>query len=90
MRGEIDFRASLTRRVALLAGLPVAALERVYEERLRALPGRRDDARAVSSAAGAKSLLVSGGFTFFTDRLKARLGLDYTLSNELEVVDGRS
>jgi len=87
MRGEIDFRESLTRRVALLAGLEVAALERVYNERLRLSPGAE---RMLSgfTRAGAKTLLVSGGFTFFTDRLKARLGLDYTLANTLQVADG--
>jgi phosphoserine phosphatase len=88
MRGEIDFRASLTRRVALLAGLPVTALERVYVERLALSPGA-ETMLARFKAAGAKSLLVSGGFTFFTERLKARLGLDYTLGNELEIDGGR-
>jgi phosphoserine phosphatase len=88
MRGEIDFRESLTRRVALLAGLPETALERVYEERLRLSPGAErliDALRAI----GAKTLLVSGGFTFFTERLRARLAIDYTLSNVLDVADGR-
>ena len=87
MRGEIDFRASLTRRVALLAGLPVEALERVYAERLRLSPGA-EAMLAGMRAVGAKILLVSGGFSFFTERLRARLGLDYTLSNTLEIVDG--
>jgi phosphoserine phosphatase len=88
MRGEIDFRESLTRRVALLAGLDLAALEQVYNERLRLSPGAE---RMLSgfTRAGAKTLLVSGGFTFFTDRLQARLGLDCTLANTLQVVDGR-
>ena len=88
MRGEMDFRKSLARRVALLAGLEEAALERVYNERLRLSPGAE---RMLSgfTRAGAKTLLVSGGFTFFTDRLKARLGLDYTLANTLQIVDGR-
>jgi phosphoserine phosphatase len=88
MRGEIDFRESLTRRVALLAGLPETALERVYEERLRLSPGAErliDALRAI----GAKTLLVSGGFRFFTERLRARLAIDYTLSNVLDVADGR-
>ncbi|MBD8529464.1 MULTISPECIES: phosphoserine phosphatase SerB [unclassified Massilia] len=88
MRGELDFAASLTRRVALLAGLDAAALERVYEERLRLSPGAETMLAAVR-AAGLKTLLVSGGFTFFTDRLKARLGLDYTHANVLEIEDGR-
>jgi len=88
MRGDIEFAESLRRRVALLAGLPVAALERVYDERLRLSPGA---VRMLAgfAAVGAKTALLSGGFTFFTDRLKARLGLDYTVSNALEVVEGR-
>ncbi len=88
MRGEIDFPASLTRRVALLAGLPVASLEQVYTERLRLSPGAE---RMLSGfkAVGARTLLVSGGFTFFTDRLKMRLDLDETLANVLDVQDGR-
>ena len=88
MRGEIDFRESLTRRVALLAGLPVSALERVYDERLRCSPGA-ERMLAGFRRAGAKSLLVSGGFTFFTERLKARLGIDYTLASTLDIVDNR-
>ena len=88
MRGELDFAASLTRRVALLKGLDASALERVYEERLRLSPGAETMLAAVK-AAGLKTLLVSGGFTFFTDRLKTRLGLDYTHANLLEVEDGR-
>jgi phosphoserine phosphatase len=87
MRGEIDFRESLIRRVALLAGLDVAALQRVYDERLHLSPGAE---RMLSGfkRAGAKTLLVSGGFTFYTERLKARLGLDYTVASTLEIVDG--
>jgi phosphoserine phosphatase len=88
MRGELDFSASLTRRVALLKGLDASALERVYEERLRLSMGAESMLAAVR-AAGLKTLLVSGGFTFFTDRLKARLGLDYTHANVLEIEDGR-
>ncbi len=89
MRGEIrDFNESLTRRVALLEGLDASALERVYEERLQLSPGA---ARmlAGAKAAGLKTLLVSGGFTFFTEKLKARLGLDFTHANTLEIVDGK-
>lgn len=88
MRGEIEFRESLTRRVALLKGLDASALQRVYDERLRLSPGAEPMLAAVQ-AAGLKTLLVSGGFTFFTDRMKQRLGLDYTHSNQLEIVDGR-
>ncbi len=88
MRGEIDFRESLARRVALLAGLPVAALERVYDERLRLSPGAEQLLETLR-AIGARTLLVSGGFTFFTDRLQARLRIDCTLSNVLEIRDGK-
>ncbi len=83
MRGEIAYPESLRRRVALLGGLGVEALERVYRERLRLSPG----AEALVAACkrhGVKLLLVSGGFTFFTERLRQRLGIDYTISNELE------
>ncbi len=88
MRGEIDFRESLIRRVALLAGLPVEALARVYDEKLRLSPGaeRMLDGFA---AAGATTLLVSGGFSFFTDRLATRLRIDETAANTLEMADGR-
>ena len=88
MRGEIDFRESLTRRVALLAGLPVDALARVYDERVRLSPGA-ERLFAGFKAAGAKTLLVSGGFTFFTDRLKARLGFDDVAANMLGIRDGK-
>ena len=89
MRGEIkDFKESLRRRVALLEGLDESALQRVYDERLQLTPGAPallDAARA----AGLKLLLVSGGFTFFTDRLRDRLRLDFARSNTLEAVGGR-
>jgi phosphoserine phosphatase len=88
MRGEIEYRESLRRRVAALAGLPEDSLKSVYEARLELTPG----AGALIAACkkhGVKLLLVSGGFTFFTDRLKARLGIDYTISNTLEVKAGR-
>jgi phosphoserine phosphatase len=88
MRGEIDFRQSLTRRVALLAGLDTAALARVYEERLRLSPGA-ERMLAGFARVGAKTLLVSGGFTFFTERLKTRLGLDHAVASTLEITDGR-
>jgi len=88
MRGELDFAASLTRRVALLEGLEASALERVYAQRLRLSPGAETMLAAVQ-AAGLKTLLVSGGFTFFTDRLKPRLKLDYTHANVLETENGR-
>ncbi len=87
MRGEIsDFKESLARRLALLAGTPVTVLQRVYEHRLRLNPGALQ-LLAYARWDGLKILLVSGGFTYFTDRLKPRLGLDYARSNELEIVD---
>ena len=88
MRGEIEFRESLTRRVALLEGLDAGALQRVYDERLQLSMGAETMLAAIK-AAGLKTLLVSGGFTFFTDRMKTRLGLDVTHSNVLEIIDGK-
>ena len=88
MRGELDFSESLRRRVALLEGLDAGALERVYTERLAISLGGEAMLAAIQ-AAGLKTLLVSGGFTFFTDRLKTRLGLDYTHANVLEIVNGK-
>jgi phosphoserine phosphatase len=88
MRGELEFRDSLARRVALLKGLDASALQKVYDERLKLSPGAEKMLAAVK-AAGLKTLLVSGGFTFFTDRIKSRLGLDYTHSNLLEIADGK-
>ena len=89
MRGEIaDYKASLRQRVTLLKGVPVAALEQVYRERLQLNPGAETLVRACQ-AAGLKTLLVSGGFTFFTDRVRDRLGLDFTRSNVLEIAEGQ-
>ena len=88
MRGELDYPQSLRKRVSLLAGLPDKALAQVYEERLRLTPGA-EELIAACKRDGVRLLLVSGGFTFFTERLKARLGIDYTISNRLEVTAGR-
>ncbi|PUA18549.1 phosphoserine phosphatase SerB [Glaciimonas sp. PCH181] len=88
MRGELEFNESLLRRVALLKGLDASALQRVYDERLQLSPGAEKMLAAIQ-AAGIKTLLVSGGFTFFTDRIKARLSLDVTHANQLEIVDGK-
>ena len=88
MRGEItDFKDSLRRRVALLQGVPVGALDDVLRERLRLNPGARELIDACR-AAGLKSLLVSGGFTFFADWVCQSLGIDHARSNVLEVADG--
>jgi len=88
MRGEIkDFAESLRRRVALLEGTPAAALEQVYTEKLRLNAGA-EQLISTAQAAGLKVLLVSGGFTFFTERLRARLKLDSAYANTLEVRDG--
>jgi len=89
MRGEItDYKDSLRRRVALLKGVPASALEAVYTQRLQLNPGAEALVRACR-AAGLKTLLVSGGFTFFADRVAARLQLDEARSNLLEIVDGQ-
>ena len=83
MRGDItDYKESLRQRVALLKGVTVAHMEEVYTQRLQLNPGAEKLVAALQ-AAGLKVLLVSGGFTFFTDRIKARLGLDFARSNVL-------
>ena len=88
MRGEIDYPESLRRRVAAIAGLPERALLEVYEKRLNLTPGA-EALLGKCKADGVQVLLVSGGFTFFTERLKARLGIDHTISNVLEVAGGK-
>ncbi|QDF97142.1 phosphoserine phosphatase SerB [Azoarcus sp. DD4] len=88
MRGEIDFRESLTRRVALLAGLPEQALESVYAQRLQLNPGAERLLKGLRRA-GVRTVLVSGGFTYFTSRLQERLGFDHAYANVLEVENGR-
>jgi phosphoserine phosphatase len=84
MRGEIDWPESLRQRVAVLEGLEESALQRVYDERLRLNPGAE---RLIAAArrCGLKTLLVSGGFTYFTDRVRGELGFDYAYSNTLDV-----
>lgn len=88
MRGEMDFRESLMARVALLKGVPEEALTEIYETRLLLSPGAEEMLEAFHTA-GAKSVLVSGGFTFFTDKLRERLGFTQAASNTLEIVDGK-
>ncbi len=89
MRGEItDFKDSLRRRLALLEGVSVASMKAVYAERLQINPGAKALIDACK-AAGMKVLLVSGGFTFFADRVKETLGIDYVKANVLEVKDGK-
>jgi phosphoserine phosphatase len=89
MRGEIaDYKESLRRRVSLLAGQPESILEDLYTKKLRLTPGA-EQLVAACKQNGVKLLLVSGGFTYITERLKARLGLDYTFSNTLETKNGR-
>jgi phosphoserine phosphatase len=89
MRGEItDFKESLRRRLALLQGVPASALDDVYARRLRLNPGAETLMEALH-AAGLKTLLVSGGFTFFAEKVQARLGIHFMRSNVLEIVDGR-
>lgn len=89
MRGEIvDYKQSLRDRVALLAGMPEGLLDEVYAQRVRINPGA-EALIAACKAAGLTCLLVTGGFTCFTDPLRARLGLDDVRANVLEVLDGR-
>ncbi len=88
MRGELDFSQSLTERVALLKGLPQEALQEVYDHVLTLTPGAE---QLISKALmhNCKIVLVSGGFTFFTDKLKTRLGLSAAYANQLEIIDGK-
>jgi phosphoserine phosphatase len=89
MRGEIsDYKDSLRRRVALLAGVSEAALQKVYDERLQLNPGVETFVRACQ-AAGLKTLLISGGFTFFSERIRRRLGLDFARANTLGIANGK-
>lgn len=82
MRGEIDFETSLNKRIGLLLGLDDSALQHVYAERLQLNPGAERLIDGLKQR-DIKTALVSGGFTYFTDRLKTRLGLDFSLANEL-------
>ena len=88
MYGEIDFSEGLIQRVALLKGLDHSVLQRVYDERIMFNPGAEKMLKQMKIA-GIKTMLISGGFTFFTDKLKDRLGLDYTFANTLEIVNGK-
>jgi phosphoserine phosphatase len=87
MNGELDFRGALTERVRLLRGLPEDALARV-EARTRLTPGAETLIGTLRKA-GCAVAVVSGGFDYFTDRLKSRLGLEHTVANRLEIEDGR-
>lgn len=89
MRGEIkDFSESLTRRMALLKGVGEDLIERVYQERLHLSPGA-EILLAAAKAAGLKTMLVSGGFTHFIERLKERLGFDYAFANQFDIANQR-
>ena len=89
MRGEIkDFSESLPRRMALLKGVGEDLIERVYQERLHLSPGA-EILLAAAKAAGLKTMLVSGGFTHFTERLKERLGFDYAFANQFDIANQR-
>lgn len=88
MRGELDFAASLTKRVALLKGLDKIALNRVIDERLQPNPGAVEWI-AACKANNIKTMVVSGGFTLFANHVKELLGLDYAVANNLEIVNGK-
>lgn len=88
MRGEIEFAESLRRRVKLLTGLDESALQRVINERLQLNPGALEWI-ACCKQHNIKTLLVSGGFDFFAERVKAMAGLDHVRANSLEIIDGK-
>lgn len=88
MHGDIDYPESLRRRLALLAGLDARVLARVYGERLHLSSGARE-LLAAAQAAGLRTAIISGGFTYFTERLRIELGFDFATSNELEISGGK-
>jgi len=88
MRGELDYRESLRRRVGVLAGLDARVLARVFGERLLLSPGARELLEAAQNA-GLRTAILSGGFTYFTERLRIELGFDFATSNELEISGGK-
>jgi phosphoserine phosphatase len=88
MRGDLDYRDSLRQRLALLAGLDARVLAQVFAERLRFSPGARE-LLAAAQAAGLRTAILSGGFTYFTERLRIELGFDFSTSNELEISGGK-
>lgn len=88
MQGEISFEESLERRTSLLQGLHQNALQKVYDERVRLNPGAEKMLQQ-AKIAGLKTMVISGGFTFFTDRIKTKLGFDYAAANTLEIENNR-
>ena len=88
MRGEMDYRESLQKRVGVLTGLDARVLARVFSERLLLNPGARELLETLQNA-NIHTALLSGGFTYFTERLRIELGLDFATSNELEIVSGK-
>jgi phosphoserine phosphatase len=88
MRGELDFPESLRRRVACLEGLSVDVLREVYDERLKPSPGLAELMRYANEN-GVKTMLISGGFTYFTERMRRRFGFTYTRANTLGEIDGK-
>lgn len=88
MRGEIDYKESLKRRLALLEGLDARVLATVYAERVQLSPGAKE-LLAAAQEAGLRTAILSGGFTYFTERLRIELGFDFATSNELEIAGGK-
>ncbi len=88
MNGELDFASALTERVALLAGLPESVLQQCFDERVKPMSGAKE-LLAAHKAKGGYSVLVSGGFTFFTSRVRDMLGFDEDHSNTLEILNGK-
>jgi phosphoserine phosphatase len=88
MRGELDFKQALRERVAMLTGMHETVLQQVYDERVTLMPGGRELIGAMNKA-GARTILVSGGFTFFTGRVSAELGFQVNRANVLEISGGK-
>ena len=89
MRGELDFAQALDERVARLKGMEASVIDQCLAERVRAAPGAATLVRTMKARFGATTILVSGGFSRFADRVGHTIGFDRTLSNELEIADGR-
>lgn len=88
MNGELNFEAALTERVALLEGMPEAVLQECYDERVKMMSGAKALLDSFKKQGG-YTVLVSGGFTFFTSRVRSELGFDADFANELEIVGGK-
>ncbi|MCH2038584.1 MAG: phosphoserine phosphatase SerB, partial [Rickettsiales bacterium] len=87
MNGELDFAEALEERVGLLKGLSESVLKDTYEHKIHFMPGAKSLVKTMNKH-GAKTILVSGGFTYFTGRVSEDLGFHAHDSNQLEIIEG--